>query len=130
MAVSVIPNMQGNKVLWNGAPTYMGSASNISLSEPISEQRTGIVLMWSAYENGSARNYDFEYHFIPKNMLGMSEVGANFPLGTANFSKVGCKYLYISDDHIRGYSNNDTTGSGSGNNYANNYWALRAVFGV
>ena len=130
MGVNTIPNTQGNKVLWSGA-SYMGGGLTATLSEPISKQRTGIVLVWSAYGNGQAQNYDFAYHFVPKEKIsGLSEVGANFPLGTANFSKFGCKYLYFQDSVIRGYSTNDTTGSGSGITYTNNYWVLRQVLGV
>lgn len=117
-------------VLWSGA-NYM--AANITLTGgTVSEQHKGIVLCWSAYENGQAKDYDFVYHFVPKyHVLNFSGYGVNFFLNT--LSRAGHKYLYIYDDHINGYSSNDsasTTGSVSKIVYTNTYWVLRAVIGV
>lgn len=116
-------------VMWSGA-NYM--AANISLTGLVSEQHKGIVLVWSAYENGQARDYDFVYHFVPKDHVKyFAGAGANFFLNT--LARAAHKYLYISDDHINGYSTNDAssqTGSVSRIVYSNSYWVLRMVLGV
>lgn len=124
--------LKTKSVLWNGA-SYMNASQSIDLSEtPISEQPNGIVLVFCAYENDSAKDYDFKTFFIPKEAVGLkSGVGHDFILNTPNFSKMGTKYLYLSDTRITGHANNTTTGTGtSGIKYTNNYWCLRYVIGV
>lgn len=134
MASSLIPNMQGNKVLWAGAPSFMSASQTVTLSEPISKQQKGIVLVWSAYDNNSAQNYDYVYHFVPKYHIqnsGSSGQGVDFFFNTLNLA--GHKYLYISDTLIRGFASNDSSSSTGGTSkiiYRNNYWVLRAVLGV
>ena len=119
----------GANVMWSGA-NYM--AANISLTGLISEQHKGIVLCWSAYENGQAKDYDFVYHFVPKeHVANFSGFGVNFFLNT--LARAGHKYLYILDDRINGYSTNDAasqTGTVSQIRYSNSYWVLRMVLGV
>ena len=116
-------------ILWSGA-NYM--ASNISLTGLVSKQHKGIVLCWSAYSNGQAQDYDFVYHFIPKEHVKyFNGQGINVFLNT--IGRAGHKYVYVYDDKINGYSTNDSsssTGSVSGITYSNTYWVLRYVFGV
>ena len=116
-------------VMWSGA-NYM--AANITLTGLVSEQHKGIVLVWSAYENGQAQDYDFTYHFIPKDHVKyFGSTGINFFLNT--LSRAGHKYLYLFDDKINGYATNDdasATGSVSQIKYSNSYWVLRMVLGV
>ena len=119
-----------NNVLWTGG-YYMSGAQTIDLAEPISKQKTGIVLCWSAYASGSPQNYDWVYHFVPKwHVANFAGSGTNFFLSSMN--NAGQKYLYISDSSITGYSENDDdyTGSASKIGFRNTYWVLRAVVGV
>lgn len=130
MATSKIPMINGNKILWTGS-FYMSEAHEANLSEPISKQRNGIVLVWSAYTNGSPQNYDFVYHYVPKYHISIgANQGVDFWLSTPNI--VGQKYLYISDSKIKGYTTNDETRTAAGTNISmqNDYWVLRAVIGV
>lgn len=117
-------------VLWSGA-NYM--AANLTFTGGlVSEQHKGIVLVWSAYENGEAKDYDFVYHFVPKDHVKyFGGTGINFFLNT--LSRAGHKYLYLFDDKINGYSTNDSsssTGAVSQIKYSNSYWVLRMVLGV
>lgn len=124
--------LKTKNVLWNGS-NYMNEVQSIDLSEtPISAQPNGIVLVFCAYENSSAKDYDFKTFFIPKEAVRLkSGVGHDFILNTPNFGKMGTKYLYISDDRITGHANNTATGTGtSGIKYTNSYWVLRYVIGV
>lgn len=117
-------------LLWSGG-YYMTATHIIDLTEAISKQRNGIVLVFSAYEDGSSQNHHFECKFIPKYIVGAHPgVGYNFELSTSDFSYVGTKYLYISDGKIAGHANNNLTGTKNGVTYANNHWVLRYVIGV
>ena len=130
METSTIPMINGNKILWTGS-FYMSEVHEANLSEPISKQRNGIVLVWSAYVNGSPQNYDFVYHYVPKYHISIgANQGVDFWLSTPNV--VGQKYLYISDSKIKGYTTNDETRTAAGTNISmkNDYWVLRAVIGV
>lgn len=119
-------------VLWQGA-SFMNANQRIDLTDtPISSQPHGIVLVFSAYESGSAKNWDFVTRFIPKEVAtGYSGFGHDIMLHTSTFSMVGAKYVYISDTEIIGGANNEAVGTGtSGIKYTNNHWVLRAVIGV
>lgn len=130
MASGMLQQLGGNKTLWEGTPSYMGGGITAALSEPISKQKHGIVLCWSAYVSGVVQNYDWVYNFLPKDEVkGNNHKGVGLFLSTANFSKVGGKYIYFDDSLLTGYASNDTTGTGSGITYANNYWVLRKVIG-
>lgn len=109
---------------------YMTAAHVSTLSEPISKQRTGIVLVFSAYEDG-AQNHHFQCCFVPKRIVSAQPgAGYNFYLSTSDFSYIGTKYLYISDTQITGHANNNDTGTNNGVTYANDHWVLRYVIGV
>lgn len=127
----------GNTLLWDGSTTssggyYMTAGHTVNLSEPISKQATGIVLVFSFFNEGSAQNNSFNFVFIPKlfqdkhNGAGISCVLT----GVVPFSAVASKYLYIYDTYIKGNDYNNTTGAASGITYANNKYVLRYVIGV
>jgi len=118
------------KVLWSGV-LYMFSGQTAPLSENVSDQKNGIVLVWSAYSSGQAQNYDWNYQFVHKNHVAVaSGAGICHVMSNANFAKVGAKYVYVNNDNIAGNDYNDDTGTASGVTYANNYWVLRYVLGV
>lgn len=119
-----------NRILWSGAWFMLGSHT-ASLSANVSDQLSGIVLCWSAYVDGSAKNYDWVYTFIPKHhTANHGSTGVGTVLATANFGAVGMKYVYVYNDHLVGHDKNDDTGSANGITYRNNYWVLRYVVGV
>ncbi len=120
----------GGRLLWSGA-YYMTEGHTINLSEKISDQPNGISLVFSYYSDGSAKNYDFNSHFISKKLVeNHPGAGSDFFM-FANFNCVGRKYLYIHDDKIVGHSANADSGTGdSGIKYKNNYFVLRYVIGV
>ena len=122
-----------NRILWQGME-LMDENTTIELAEKISNQLMGVFLVFSLYadtENG--RNVAFNYHFIPKVHTLLHEgKGVVFRIsGGTPFKYQGSKYLYISDDKIKGNSSNIEVGTAdSGVTYTNNIYALRYVIGV
>ena len=120
-----------NKHLWSGA-NYMNEAQSITLSEAISAQANGIVLVWSYYSNGAAQDYNFQFHFVPKWVVSKYPgKGSDYMLANHTGNILGHKYLYISDTKITGQDYNDN-GSVAGTyaTYINTAFVLRAVIGV
>lgn len=118
------------KVLWSGA-WYMNANQTANLSENVSEQPNGIVLVFSRYSSGQAQNYHWRTFFIPKYMVeNHASQGFSFLMNDVTFSYICSKYLYIHDDKIGGNDNNVSTGTANGITYANNACVLRYVIGV
>lgn len=134
-AVNVPLYIQGrrydeNRTLWEGA-WYMNASQTINLPESISEQRNGIVLVFSYYDGG-ALDHSINTFFISKNQIEAFEnCGHTFLMGiNAGFSSIGAKYLYFTDTTITGHEGNISTGTNSGITFANNNYVLRMVIGV
>ncbi len=122
----------GNRVLWSGG-YLMTSGHTVTLSQKISEQPNGIVLVFSRYSSGEIRDYHFNSFFVHKGFVELSPgVGNTFLMTTdGSFSIMATKYVYIHDDKIVGNDVNSTTGTGtSGVKYENNGFVLRYVIGV
>ena len=119
------------KVLWSGS-WYMNASQTANLSENISKQPNGIVLVFSRYSDGAAQNHNFNSFFVPKQFVQLhSGGGCSFLIMSATFEYACSKYLYISDSSISGHASNNATGTGSnGVTYANNGYVLRYVIGV
>lgn len=128
-----------NKVLWSGA-IYMavdgsGNAQRVTLSESVSAQPNGIVLVWSLYTNGAAENAGFNYIFVPKqHIASFSGCGVSCDLkGYANSTGTnayGFKYVYVNDTNIVGNVNNNYVGASNGLTLNSNLFVLRQVIGV
>ncbi len=130
----------GGKILWQGAELMASSTGIITLSEPVSAQSNGIVLIFSYFNNGSLSNTAFQHFFVCKKFVELSSTvgggkgaGSNFFLHSNGFIYIGTKYLYISDTKITGYDANDDTtdaASAGGIKYSNDKFCLRYVIGV
>lgn len=117
-----------NKVLWSGA-FYMQGSHAIALSEAVSAQPHGIVLVWSWYANGAYENSNFEHFFIPKH-----HVAAHATCGV-NCARIAydsnmAKYVYIHDTKITGHDLNTEQNTTGGCTYNNRSFVLRYVIGV
>ena len=128
------PTVTNNQILWGPDYYYMVGSNTINLSQKVSEQKTGIVLMWQAYSDGKPQSYDFNYTFIPKHhTLVFPAGGVTCWLSNSSGNIVATKYVYVFDDKIQGNDINglgSTTRSGSGITFTNNYWVLTYVIGV
>lgn len=121
----------GGKVLWSGS-VWMKGSQTAALSEAISKQPHGIVLVFSAYSDGTGKDYNFQSFFVHKNLVSNhSEKGHCFILAASRFTNMATKHLYISDAEIKGSDENELTGTlASGITYSNNAYVLRYVIGV
>lgn len=109
--------------------SYMNGNQDLTFSEPVSEQLTGIVLVWSFWST-KAEDYGWRTFFVPKAMVQLHNgVGYDCPLSRPKSSYFGHKYVYIYDTHIKGHADNVATGTANNVPYANNKWVLRYVFG-
>ena len=118
-------------VLWKGG-WYMTAEHTATLSEPISHQKNGIVLVFSECYDGSVVNSSYHCRFVPKKRVTLHPGIADcIQLSTSNLAYFATKYLYIYDDKIVGHNNNMGVGTGStGITYNNQRFVLRYVIGV
>lgn len=121
------------KILWTGG-YYMSDGHKITLSEPVSSQVSGIVIVFSRYANGAAQDTNFSCHYIPKAFVA-AKPGVGHLLmmaATPTFELMAAKYLYINDTTITGHANNVSTGTSTatGITYTNNAFVMRYVIGV
>ena len=125
------------KVLWSGGSSgrYMtdDTSQRIDLSEPVSTQANGLVLVWSRYNPSTSTAYDDNFHiqFVPKWFVAnWPGKGETFVIADHNYSGLATKYVYVYDTYINGNANNTKTGTANGVTYANNRYVLRRVIGV
>lgn len=121
-----------NKVLWSGG-YYMSDTQTATLSEAISSQANGIVLVWSYYVDGANDNSNFHSVFVPKYFVSAHNgKGLAMFLTNGSLSIVAGKYVYISDTSIKGYSGNNANAGAkdSGLTTTPKNFVLRYVIGV
>ena len=98
------------------------SASQVAnLSEKISSQKQGIVLVFSRYSSGNPEDSEWSCHFVPKELIRIKDGGIRFIMSNGPSTGV-TKYLYFLDNQIQGHANNEAS--------PNNGMVLRYVFGV
>ena len=118
-----------NKVLWSGG-AYMNENQTITLSEAISAQPNGIVLVWSWYStNNTAENFDWIYNFIPK-WAAVNQANNGFQIAGFGVDGHMAKYIYPTDTTLRGYTYNDEEFTKGNATFYNNRYVLRYVIGV
>lgn len=120
-----------SNLLWSGE-WWMQATQTAELSEPIDKQPNGIVLVFSRYSDSTARNYNWNCFFIPKMQIAMCDgLGHQFLMSTdGTFSAMASKYLYISNESIKGRDQNKLSGTNNGITYDNSAFVLRYVIGV
>lgn len=122
-----------NKILASGV-SYMNEKQTWNLSEPVSEQPNGIVLVFSGYDATKkvALNSSINTFFVSKKDIELfPDVGHTFLLGiNAGFSGMAAKYLYFTDTSVYGHEGNTSSGTNSGITFNNSKYVLRYVIGV
>lgn len=125
-----------NRVLYQGEGLFMTESQKITLSEKISQQPTGIVIVWSAYRDGQSQNFHWYFQFVPKFILSLPTKTNQFDTdiflcagGQSQYAAM--KELTITDDVIYGRVGNSSSKLiVNGITCVNNEWVLRAVIGV
>lgn len=120
-----------NRILWSG-DYPMDGTQTIPLSEPISEQVHGIVLVFSYCDNGTTKDHSFNTFLLSKEQIALfPNCGHTFLMSiNAGFSALGSKYLLFTDTTITGHSGNVSSGTNSGISFDNTKYVLRYVIGV
>lgn len=119
-----------NKTLWSGA-YYMTASHSCTLSEAVSAQTNGIVLIFSAYRSSASQNYEWKSYFIPKQLIASHGRNSHvFVMNSVGFGYIAAKNLYVSNTTVTGNNSNTSTGTKNGVTYANNSFVLRYVIGV
>ena len=123
-------SLLNQKVLWQGG-MLMNQNHTANLNEAISQQKNGIVLVFSLYRNGAAEDVSINSFFISKKEVELLDGAPHFFfLGiNAGFSSLAGKYIYIYDNKLVGHEGNDDVGS-SVISFNNSSYVLRYVIGV
>lgn len=119
-----------NKILWEGK-LHMNAGHSIALSDSISHQPNGIVLVWSEYDNvtNTVENQGFVTQFIPKILVALQIDKFHtfyIPNWSQQYNSI-VKGLYIGDGSITGHSINTNTSDPSA---PVNSYVLRYVIGI
>ena len=123
-----------NKVLHDSSAFQMYENQTVTLKEAISDQPTGIVLVFREIKDGALQNSGLHTYFVPKLLVQEApNYGHSISWAHYNGNHFVCKYLYINDTTIKGNEYNDdsgTTMSPSGITVTNNKVVLWRVYGV
>ena len=131
--LATLENLHEYNVLWGPDCYFMSGGNTINLSQKVSEQKTGIVLVWQAYSDNAPQPWDYNFTFIPKwQTITNSSRGVVCYLATSHAGYIGTKYVYVFDNKIKGHNENSTgaTKGNSGITTTNNHWVLTYVIGV
>lgn len=123
------------KILWTGS-LLLTAGETITFSEPMSRQQSGVVLVFSRYTSGTARDYYYSCHFIPKHLVtaatnaGQTAAGVAITMATSQFEYIAGKYVRVTETGVTGDETNNASGTTNGITYNNGGFALRYVIGV
>ena len=125
-----------NNILWQATNVeggyYMTAEHTAALSEKISDQSHGIILVWWAFnpETRKLVGGPVAQQVIPKYLISDNAMTFHQDMHYANFTYSGTKVVNISNNSIKGNDTNTATGTGgSGIKYSNNRFVLSYVIG-
>lgn len=106
----------------------MTAGHTCNLTQKISDQPHGIVLIFALYADGEAKNEQIVEYTIPKASVKLFPGGGHsIPLLTP--WKNAVKYLYINDTTVTGNDKNNQSFTVGGITYTNNAFTLRYIIG-
>lgn len=123
------------KILWTGS-SLLTAGQSIAFSEPMSQQQSGVVLVFSRYTSSTAQDYQYSCHFIPKQLVtaatsaGQSAAGVAITMATSKFDYIAGKFVRVTETGVAGDETNNASGTTNGITYNNGGFALRYVIGV
>lgn len=132
----IMSDLFQNNILWQANNSvggyYMTADHTVTLSEKISDQSHGIILVWWAF-NPSTQSLvggPVVQQVIPKYLISDNAMTFHQDMHYANFTYSGTKVVYITDSSISGNDGNTAVGTGgSGIKYNNNRFVLSYVIG-
>lgn len=109
----VFADLQGLEELWSGY-LYMNATQTINPRRNISNCPNGWILVWSRYDSGAPLNSFWNFVYVPKRFATLSaggmvhNLGADPVAGTGTVSQIQpvFKYIYITDNEIKGHAQN------------------------
>lgn len=118
-----------NTILWdaNTIGYWMNASHKFTLNQPISEQLTGAVFIWSHYSNGACDNWWWTSFFVPKQHVAWRP-GDGMLMSNPYYGLN--KYIYIADTFIQGADVNQSNNAQNGIGVNNQGFVLRYVLGV
>ena len=123
------------KILWTGS-SLLTAGQSVTFSEPMSQQQSGVVLVFSRYTSSTAQDYQYSCHFVPKQLVtaataaGQSAAGVAVTMATSKFDYIAGKFLRVTETGVNGDETNNASGTTNGITYNNGGFALRYVIGV
>lgn len=131
---SILPS---TKILWEATNVeggyYMNGSQTINLSEKITKQKNGIILVWYGFDSSTAKRINgiTSYQFVPKWQIESNNKSFVIQhMAFDKFAKIGTKNISISDDSIVGNNSNTAKGTSNGITYDNSTFILSYVLGV
>ena len=136
-----ISKLEANNVLWsNETGSILAEGSTINLSDKISAQKHGIILVF-ALRNASTNkaNSNYQTLFFPKTLVGSR---TSYDISGIDWEgSIFAKHMYISDQEISTVVNSDNSNackcnsysgsvSGINGNWVSSKYVLRFVIGV
>lgn len=119
-----------SKILWQDAGSFMSGSQSANLNDTVSNQNSGICLVWSAYSGSEGKDWFWQSFFIPK-VLVSNKTGCGYSMFLCGgISNMAYKYCYIHNNKIAGNDNNIESGTVNGIPYNNKNFVLRYVIGV
>lgn len=131
---SIVYAGQG-KILWTGS-SLLTAGQTATFSEPMSQQKNGVVLVFSRYASSTAQDYYYSCHFIPKLLVtaatgaGQTAAGVAVSMATSKFDYIAAKYIRVTETGVTGDETNNASGTTNGVTYNNSNFALRYIIGV
>lgn len=119
----------GNNILATTG-VWMYASQTVTLSQPISKQHHGIILVFCGYHDGASLDNEFQSFFVPKEAVAKHGGKMwHFTLSAYNMRYIQGMALYIYDGKIVGRDGNGTSGTNSGINFSARF-ILKYVIGV
>lgn len=120
-----------NNILWDAHSVgyWMNASHKFTLDQPISEQLTGAVFVWSHYDTNkhSIDNWWWSSFFVPKQHVAWRP-GDGMLMSNPYYGLN--KYIYIGDTFIQGADANQSNNAQNGIGVNNQGFVLRYVLGV
>jgi hypothetical protein len=120
-------------LLWQSPGEYMNGSQIVNLSQPISAQQNGIVLLFKPFDIDSQQAQPWGHHMYYFSKKYLDIIGTGYgqciTIPDNDLGIIAGKYLYFYDDHIQGNNKNSSTTTMFGTTVDNRNAVLTAIWG-